>query len=65
MTTEIETTFHTQDNVRIHISEWDGDGSAWIRISTTHSSMSSSLTRVEAEQFIAGLQAVLNKEVAA
>lgn len=64
MTTEIETTFHTEDNVRVHISGWD-DGGAWIRISTSHSSMSSPLTRAEAEQFIAGLQAVLNKEVAA
>ena len=65
MTTEIETTFYTESNVRVHISEWDDDGSAWIRISTNHSSMSSSLTRAEVEQFIAGLQAVLNKKVTA
>ena len=64
MATEIQTTFYTEDDVRVHISEWSEDG-VWIRISERNSSMSASLTRAEAEQMIAGLQAVLNKKVAA
>lgn len=64
MTTEIGTTFYTQDAVRIHISDWE-DGGAWIRISERHGSMSTSLTPEEAQKFIDGLQAVLNKGVAA
>jgi len=62
MATEIETTFYTEEDVRLHICEWDEDG-VWIRISERHSSMSASLTRAEAEKMIAGLQAVLNKKV--
>jgi len=64
MTQEIETTIYTEDDVRLHVSEWD-DGGAWIRLSARHGSMSTALTRVEAEQLLAGLQAVLAKEVAA
>ena len=64
MSEEIETTIYTQDDVRVHVSEWD-DGGAWLRLSGRHASMSTALTRAEAEQLLAGLQAILAKEVAA
>jgi len=64
MKEEIETTIYTEDGVRVYVSEWD-DGGAWLRISAQHGSMSTALTREEAQQLLAGLRAVLNKEVAA
>jgi len=64
MTDEIETTIYTQDDVRVYVSEWD-DGGAWIRLSARHGSMSTALTRDEAQELLRGLQAVLAKEVAA
>jgi len=64
MSNEIETTIYTEDGVRVHVSEWD-DGGAWLRISAQHGSMSTALTREEAQRLLAGLQAVLAKEVTA
>jgi hypothetical protein len=59
---EVETNIYTQDDVRVHVSEWD-DGGAWIRLSARHGSMSTPLTREEAQELLHGLQNILAKEV--
>jgi hypothetical protein len=58
MKKEIETTFRTEDGVRVSIDQWD-DGGAWISIQMRGCSTYVSLTRSEAEQMLAGLQAAL------
>jgi hypothetical protein len=62
MTNEIETVIKTKDGVRVSIDTWD-NGGAWLHLSMSHGTASAILTRSEAEQLLAGLQAVL--EVAA
>ena len=64
MTTEIETTIRTEDDVRLYVSEWD-DGGAWLNLRTGNANMSAVLTRAEAQQLMEGLQAILAKEVTA
>ena len=64
MANEIETTITTQEGNRVSVSEWD-DGGAWLHLSLRGSTAHAVLTRSEAEQLLAGLQAVLNKEVTA
>ena len=61
MNDELETIIKTADGVKISVSEWD-DGGAWINIMQRHGSMYTGLTRVETEQLVAGLQAILAKE---
>ena len=61
MSNEIEVVVNTQEGVRVSISEWD-DGGAWLHLQGRHSTMSSVLTRDEAQQLLAGLQAILAKE---
>ena len=60
MNNELETSIETQDGVTVSVSEWD-DGGAWINIMQRHGSMYTGLTRAEAEQLVAGLQAILAK----
>jgi len=57
-------TINTKNNVRVSISEWD-DGGVWMFLQGRQASMSTTLTRAEAEQLVAGLQLILSKEVAA
>jgi hypothetical protein len=64
MTEEIETTITTEDGIRLVATEWDYGG-AWLNLRTNGASMSAVLTRAEAEQLVAGLQAILAKEVSA
>lgn len=64
MSNEIETTIKTEEGVRVSVSEWD-DGGAWLHLSLRSSTAHAVLTRSEAEQLLAGLQAILNKEVTA
>jgi hypothetical protein len=64
MTNEIETIIYTEDSVRLSVSEWD-DGGAWLHLQVKGGSSSAILTRKEAEQLMAGLQAILAKEVTA
>jgi hypothetical protein len=64
MTEEIETAITTEDGIRLVATEWDYGG-AWLNLRTNGASMSAVLTRAEAEQLVAGLQAILAKEVAA
>lgn len=62
MKDEIETTIHTEDGVRVYVSEWD-EGGAWLRISAQHGAMSTALTRDEAESLVAGLLSILKSEL--
>ena len=64
MSDEIETTIHTEEGVRVSVSEWD-DGGAWLHLSMRCGTSHAALTRAEAEQLLAGLQAILAKQVAA
>lgn len=64
MTNEIETSVNTEHGVRVSVSEWD-DGGAWMYLQGRNGSMSTVLTRDEAQQLLAGLQAILAKEVTA
>jgi len=61
---DIETTIHTDDGVRVSVDEWD-DGGVWLHLQGRGASMHCTLTRTEAEQMLAGLQAILAKEVTA
>ena len=62
MNDEIETSINTEHGVRVSVSEWD-DGGAWLHLQGRSASMSTVLTRDEAQQLLAGLQAILAKEV--
>jgi hypothetical protein len=64
MNEEIETSISTEHGVRVSVSEWD-DGGAWMHLQGRNASMSTVLTREEAQQLLAGLQAILAKEVTA
>lgn len=64
MNKEIETIIYTEDRVRISVDQWDGGG-LWLSLQARGASMNAVLTRAEAEQMLAGLQAVLNAEVTA
>jgi hypothetical protein len=64
MKVETEVVIKTEDGVRVSVSDWD-DGGAWLHLQRFNGSMSAMLTRDEAQRLVAGLQAVLNAEVAA
>ena len=63
MNDELETYVRTPHGVTVSVSEWD-DGGAWINIVHRHGSAYTGLTRAEAEQLVAGLQAILAKGAA-
>jgi len=63
MNDELETDIITADGVKISVSDWD-DGGAGINIIVRHGSMYTGLTRAEAGQLVAGLQAILAKGAA-
>ena len=60
----MQTVIHAEANTRIYIDEWD-NGKVWLAIHCERSTMSTPLTRKEAEQMMKGLQAILEKEVEA
>ena len=64
MTNEIQTVIKTEDGVRVSIDSWD-EGGAWIGLQMRGGSAYAVLTRSEAEQMLAGLQAILAQEVTA
>jgi hypothetical protein len=65
MNEEIETIISTENGVRVNVSEWDKDGGVWLYLAGRGASMSTVLTRTEAQALVAGLQEILAKEVAA
>ena len=64
MTEEIETVINTEHGVRVNVTEWD-ESSVWLYLAGRGASMSTVLTRAEAQTLVAGLQEILAKEVAA
>ena len=63
MTTETEIAIRTEDGVRVSVDGWD-DGGVWLSLMSRHSSSYTPLTRAEAEQLLAGLKTLLEKETA-
>jgi hypothetical protein len=59
-----EVEIKTGTGVNVFMSEWD-DGGAGIRLGVHSGSLYTSLTREQAEQVLATLQAILAKEVEA
>ena len=62
MKEEIETVIHTEDKIRLAVSEWQEDG-VWISLQGRQSNMYVTLTQAEAEKLFKGLLKILNKEV--
>jgi hypothetical protein len=61
---EINTIIHTEEQVRVSVDQYD-EGGVWLSLQARGASMYAVLTRAEAEQMLAGLQAILAKEVTA
>lgn len=61
---DIETTIYTAEQVRISVDEYD-EGGVWLSLQVRGGSAYAVMTRAEAEKMLAGLQAILAKEVAA
>lgn len=53
----IEVTIQMQDNVSVHVSEWD-EGGAWIRLSSRNGSMYTPITREQLKELSQCLQAI-------
>ena len=64
MSIDLDITIKTENNVRVCIDKWD-DGGAWLFLQGRQASMSTTLTRDEAQQLINGLQLILAQEVSA
>ena len=62
MIEEIETSIKTREGERVSVDSYD-DG-VWLSIQSRRAGMSAVLSRAEAEQMIANLQAVLARESA-
>ena len=60
MSDDLQVAIYTDDRVRVSVDKWD-DGGAWLSIARPGASMYTPLTREEAEQLVAGLQAILAK----
>ena len=64
MSNEIEVIANTKEGVRVTACEWD-DGGLWLHLQGQRATMYTPMTRDEAQQLLAGLQAILAKEVTA
>jgi hypothetical protein len=53
-------TISTKNNVRVSIDKWD-DGGVWLFLQGRQASMSTTLTREEAQMLINGLQLLLEQ----
>ena len=60
MSNEIETVIKTTDGLTVTASEWD-EGGVWVHLAHRHGSIHGALTRAEAQQLLAGLEAILAK----
>jgi hypothetical protein len=58
---EISVTVFTATDFRIYLDEWD-NGGVWFSLRDDRSSIHTPLTRKEAQQMLAGLQSILEKE---
>jgi hypothetical protein len=61
---EIETIINTEAGIRVSVNEWD-DGGAWLHLGMRNGTVYAALTKNEAQQLLAGLRAILEKEVTA
>jgi hypothetical protein len=59
---EINTVIHTEENIRVSIDQFD-EG-VWLGLQARGASMHTVLTRDEAQQMMAALQLVLDREMA-
>ena len=64
MKLELETTVTTERGDRITVCQWD-EGGVWLHLQMRWCTAHTTLTRTEAEQILAGLQAILAQEVPA
>jgi hypothetical protein len=64
MALDKETIIVTENGVRVSVSEWDDD-CTWLHLGMRHGTGHAVMTRAEVEQLVAGLQAILAKEVTA
>ena len=64
MSEELETSVKTQNGGRLSVSEWD-EGAVWFHLSFQGGTAHTIIDREEAQQLLAGLQAILAKEVPA
>ena len=64
MSEELEVNVVTQSGGRLSMSEWD-DGSVWVHLSFRSGTAHTIIDREEAKRLLAGLQAILEKEVPA
>lgn len=60
MRKEIEKIIETKNDVRVSVSEWE-EGGVWLHLLMRYGAAYTKLTRDEAEQLMAGLQAILAK----
>lgn len=65
---EKNTVIYTDEQVRISVDQYDdggppASGGVWLGLQARGASMYAVLTRAEAEQMLAGLQAILSTEV--
>ena len=61
---EIEVSINTEHGTRVHLNEWD-EGGVWLYLQGRQASMSTVLTRTEAQQMLEALTEILAKEVTA
>ena len=59
MNQEVETILRTETGIRVSVDAWD-DGGAYLHFITRHGTLGVPMTRQEAQQVLAGLQAALN-----
>lgn len=64
MSIDLDITISTENNVRVCIDKWD-DGGVWLFLQGRQASMSTTMTRDEAQQLVNGLQLILSQEVSA
>ena len=63
MTEDTSITIHTKERFRVHLDKFD-DG-LWMSLRNDNAGIHTYFTYAEAEQLLAGLQAILAKEVTA
>ena len=59
----MDTVIYTEDEARVSLNRWDETG-VWVGMQVPGASFGIVLTRAEAAQMVAGLQALLAKEAA-
>lgn len=58
---EIEVAIKAENNVTLHVSDWNGDGGAWLNLHGRNGNMHVVLAVNEARQLLDALQAIVKK----